>query len=239
MFDSPHPSDDTFDIPVCATCPWELHGPDYGRQTCRKCEACLFKWLVEVGELWAQLPSSAHKPVGEREPGRRMSVYPGIPGNAAVINLTAGGDKTPLGRLRPVEDDWRKSRGLPVQGWRGSVAQTMPLVLKFLRDHLPWACGAHPNPRLVDGGPLLPDVQILHDELPQIIGELKQAVNAERRPLTILSRCLAPYVHGFDCEGQVRTGVSLEPVYCPVCGTLWDRETYLRYAQEQQFGAAA
>lgn len=236
MFDTADPDD----IPRCTVCPRELHGTDYGRQTCAWCEDRMYHRLNEVGQLWCQLPNSALRPVGDREPGRSMSVHPGMPGNAQVITLTAGGDDTPLGRLRAVEDDWRRARGFTVQVWRGSSAQTMPLVLRFLRDHLPWACGAHKNPRLRDGEPLLPDVQLLDEALRRIVGELGQAVTGEPRPRTIPVMCFAEWPDGSTCGAEIRVGARTTHTVCPGCGAEWSREIFLRLAIEaNQMGAAA
>lgn len=237
MFDT---ADEPTDIPTCTCCRYELHGADYGRLACWKCEGRMYERLNEVSALWAQLPDSAHRPVGERSVGRGMSVHPGLPGNATVINLTAAGDDTPLGRLRAVEDDWRRARGLTVQSWRGSSAQTMPLVLRFLREHLGWACGAHKNPRRIDGEPLLPDVQLLNEALRRTVSELAQAATGEPRPRTIPVACFAEWDDGSMCGAEIRVGAQTLRTTCPGCGAEWSRETFLRLAIEaNQMGAAA
>ncbi|MCX4751752.1 hypothetical protein OG455_41685 [Kitasatospora sp. NBC_01287] len=238
MFDT---ADDPLPIPQCCCCGYELHGADYGRLACWRCEERLYDRLNEVGELWAKLPGSAHRPVGKRSPGRSMSVHPGMPGNATVINLTAGGDDTPLGRLLAVEEDWRRARGFTVQVWRGSVEQTMPLVLRFLRDNLPWACGAHKNPGLLpDGSELLPDVQLLDEALRRTVGELAQTVTGERRPRTIPVMCGAEWDDGATCSAEIRVGAQTLRTVCPGCGAEWTREIFLRLAAEaNQMGAAA
>jgi hypothetical protein len=237
--DTPH------DIPCCAVCGYELHGPDHGsyahfsRLACLKCESRMQARLVEVDQLWRRLPDSALRPVGERAPGRAMSVHAGIPGNAQVINLTGPGDGTPLGKLIAVEDDWRRAAGLRLVENYGRPAMAMPRVIAFLRNHLPWACGTHASPRYADGEPLLPDVAALDSELGPIVGALKGAVNAEPPARLIASRCLAPYVAGFECPGLVSVGTSLEPRKCPLCRTPWDRETFIKAGQAGRFGAAA
>lgn len=237
MFDA---DDEPIDIPRCAICPYELHGADYGRLVCWRCESRMYDRLNEVGSLWARLPDSAHRPVGERSVGRSMSVHPGLPGNAQVICLTGPGDDTPLGRLRAVEDDWRRARGFTVQSWRGSSEQTMPLVLRFLREHLPWACGAHKNPRLRDGEPLLPDVQLLDEALRRTVGELAQATTGEPRPRTIPVMCGAEWDDGSTCTAEIRVGAQTLRTTCPGCGAEWTRETFIRLAIEaNQIGAAA
>lgn len=231
---------DPLPIPLCACCSRELCGADYNRLACVYCEDRMYHQLNEVGQLWAQLPDSTHRPVGDRSPGRSMSVHPGLPGNGNVINLTGPGDETPLGRLRAVEDDWRKARGFTVQTWRGSPAQTMPLVLRFLRDHLPWACGAHKSPRLLDGEPVLPDVQLLNEALRRITGELGQAVTGEPRQRAVPVACLAEYSDGSVCTAEIRVGARTLRTVCPGCGAEWTREIFLRMAAEaNQMGAAA
>jgi predicted RNA-binding Zn-ribbon protein involved in translation (DUF1610 family) len=240
MFDPHNPSNSPTDIPRCSCCPYALHGADYGRLACWRCEQRMYDRLNEVETLWNRLPDSAHRPTGVREPGRSMSVYPGLPGNGNVINLTGPGDSTPLGRLRAVEDDWRRAAGLPVQAFRGSAGQTMPLVLGFLRGRLPWACGAHKNPLLLDGEQLLPDVQALNEALGRIVGDLGQAVTGEPRARTIPVACLAEYDDGVVCGAELRVGANTIRTICPGCGAEWSRETFLRLAAEaNQFGAAA
>lgn len=234
------PSPDDVQIPVCSCCPRELHDADYGRLACWRCEDRMYAQLNQVGTLWAQLPSSAYRPVAARENGRSMSVHPGMPGNANVINLTGPGDETPLGRLRTVEDDWRRARGFTVQAWRGNVEQTLPQVLKFLRVQLPWACAAHKNPRRLDGEPLLPDVQLLNEALGRIVGDLTAAVTGEPRARTIPVRCFAEWPDGSQCGAEIRVGANTIRQTCPGCGAVWTRESFLRLAAEaNQFGAAA
>jgi hypothetical protein len=197
----------------------------------------MYDRLNEVESLWNRLPDSAHRPTGVREPGRSMSVYPGLPGNGNVINLTAAGAETPLGRLRAVEDDWRRAAGLPVQAFRGSAGQTMPLVLGFLRGRLPWACAAHKNPRLLDGEPLLPDVQALHEALGRIVGDLGQAVTGEPRARTIPVVCGAQYADGSVCDGVIRVGAHTLRTMCADCGAEWTRDHLV--AMAAGLGAAA
>ncbi|WP_327066800.1 hypothetical protein [Kitasatospora sp. NBC_01302] len=237
MFDAD--DDLPIDIPRCSCCPRELHGADYGRLACAICERRIFEHLNVVGQLWVKLPDSAHRPVGDRAIGRSTSVHAGIPGNAQVITLTGPGDDTPLGKLIEVEDDWRRAAGYRLIKNYGRPVVAMPRVLKFLRDHLWWACAAHKNPRYLDGEPLLPDVARLNEDLGPMVSALKRAVNADPPPRLIASRCVAPYVAGFDCPGLVRVGVDLEPRRCPLCGTLWEREAFIRAGQADQIGAAA
>lgn len=235
MFDT----DDPLPIPQCSCCPRELHGTDYGRLACWKCEDRLYAQLNQVATLWAQLPDATHRPVVEREPGRSMAVHPGMPGNATVINLTGPGDETPLGRLRCVEDDWRRARGFTVQTWRPAT-EVMGSVLRFLRVQLPWACAAHKNPRLLGGEPLLPDVQLLSEALGRIVGDLTAAVTGEPRARTIPVRCLAEYSDGSQCGVEIRVGANTLRTICPGCSAEWTREAFIRMAQTaNQFGAAA
>lgn len=236
MFDTADPTDD---IPRCTVCPRELHGPDYGRLACLRCEDRMYGQLNTVASLWSQLPDATYRPVVEREPGRSMSIYPGMPGNATIINLTAGGDDTPLGRLRAVEDDWRRARGFTVQTWR-PAPDVMESVLRFLRVQLPWACAQHKNPRSVDGEPLLPDVLLLSEALHRTVSDLQAAVTGEPRARTIPVRCLAEWDDGVQCGAEMRVGANTLRMICPGCSAVWTRDAFIRLAESaNQFGAAA
>jgi len=237
MFDTADPIDD---IPRCSCCPRELHGPDYGRLTCWRCEDRLYAQLNQVATLWDQLPDATYRPVIEREPGRSMAVHPGMPGNATIINLTAGGDDTPVGRLRTVEDDWRRARGFTVQTWR-PASEVMAAVLRFLRVQLPWACAQHKNPVLLaDGSELLPDVLLLAEGVRRTVADLTAAVTGEPRARTFPVSCAAEYPDGSTCPAEIRVGANTLRTVCPGCGAVWSREIFLRLAAEaNQFGAAA
>lgn len=231
---------DEIQIPVCGCCPRELHDADYGRLACWKCESRMYDQLNAVAKLWSQLPDSAHRLVAARENGRSMSVHPGMPGNANVINLTGPGSDTPFGWLLAVEDDWRRVRGLPMREHYGRPVEALPLLLRFLQRHLQWACAAHKNPRIQSGEPLLPDVQALNEALGRIVGDLTSVVTGEPRARTIPVRCFAEYQDGSECGAEIRVGANTLRTVCPGCGAEWLRETFLRIAQQaNQFGAAA
>jgi predicted RNA-binding Zn-ribbon protein involved in translation (DUF1610 family) len=233
MYDPP----EDLDIPQCPLCGWELHGTDYSRLTCRKCEDRLYDQLNSVLDLWLQLPSTAYRRTGAPSPGRSMAVHASIPGNGVVLSLTAGGDDTPAGRLVAVEDDWRRARGLAPREQIGRPEAALRESVKFLRAHLPWACGPHLNPPMLDdGSPLLPDVELLAVHLRKSTAELQgaiaQASSSEPRPRTIPVTCGAVFPDGSSCTATVRVGVRPVQYTCPECGAAWQREHFLQRADE-------
>jgi hypothetical protein len=221
----------------CAVCSFELYGADYSRLACRRCEDRMYRQLNEVLDLWLRLPSATYRRIGERAVGRAVAVHAGIPGNGTVIALTGPGDDTPAGRLLAVEDDWRRARLLPAREVTGRPEATLRTAVRFLRGHLPWACGAHLNPPMLDDGtPLLPDVAGLATALDRTVRELEgaigQASSGEPRPRTILVTCLAEYDDGTPCGEPLRVGATDLCRTCPSCKAKWTREAYMQIAKE-------
>jgi hypothetical protein len=242
MFDPPY--DDQIAAPSCACCPYELYGADYSRLACRRCEDRMYGQLNLVLDLWLQLPSATYRRVGERAVGHAVAVHAGIPGNGTVVSLTGPGDDTPAGRMLAVEDDWRRARGLRARVVTGRPDATLRTAVRFLREHLGWACGAHLNPPLLDGTPLLPDVALLTTVLDRTVRELQGVVahasSGEPRPRTVLVVCGAEFEDGSRCEAQIRVGASDTRRVCASCKATWSRENYLRMADSiGYFGVAA
>jgi hypothetical protein len=197
----------------------------------------MYRQLNEVLDLWLQLPSATYRRIGERAVGHAAAVHAGIPGNATVITLTGPGDDTPAGRLLAVEDDWRRARLLQARGVTGRPEATLRTAVRFLREHLGWACGAHLNPPcLGDGSPLLPDVAGLSVALDRTVSELEGAIDhassGEPRPRTILVTCLAEYPDGTACGERLRVGATDLCRTCPSCKAKWTREAYMQIAKE-------
>jgi hypothetical protein len=233
MYDPP----DDVPIPECVLCAWQLHGADYSRLTCIKCEDRLYAQLNSVLDLWVQLPSSAYRRIGAPSPGHAAAVHSGMPGNAVVLSLTAGGDDTPAGRLLAVEDDWRRSRGLAPRERVGRPEAALRTAVTFLRSHLGWACGPHLNPRrLEDGSPLLPDVELLAAHLgkthAELQGAIAQASSSEPRPRMLAVTCGAEFDDGSTCPETIRVGARDLRTKCPACQAEWTREVYFRMANE-------
>lgn len=231
MFDPPGES-----FNHCAICDWELHGADYSRLACRRCEDRMYRQLNEVLDLWLQLPSATYRRIGERAVGRAVAVHAGIPGNGNVIALTGPGDDTPAGRLLAAEDDWRRARRLRAREVTGRPDATLRTALRFLRDHLSWACGAHLNPPTFDDGtPLLPDVAGLAIALDRTVRELQGAIahasSGEPRPRTVLVTCMATYEDGTACGAPLRVGATDLRRTCPACKAPWTREAYMQIAE--------
>jgi hypothetical protein len=223
MYDPP---DDVLDIPQCVCCSTELHGADYGRQACGRCQDRMTDRLNQIEHDYLELPRHLQRGAtvnsGTRSGG---SVVAALPVRLDVLNLLGpGGIVT---ELCAVEDDWRKARGFTVQAFRGSAEQTMPKVCKFLRGSLGWACASYE------------DVADLDQLLARIAGQLRAVVTGEYRRTFAVS-CMAEYDDGTVCGAPIRVGVDILRQVCTGCGAEWTRETFFRLAAEaNQFGAAA
>ena len=238
MFDT---ADDPLPIPQCCCCPRALQGANYSRLACTHCEERMYDQLNTVASLWGRLPDATHRPVGNREPGRSMSVHPGMPGNGNIINLTGPGDDTPAGRLLAVEDDWRSARAEVPREATGRPDATLRSAVKYLRDRLGWACGPHLNPPLLsDGSPLLPDVQKLSEALNKTVTQLSAAASGEFQPRSMTVRCFARWEDGTECGAELRLPAPYLRAVCPGCGAVWTRGAFVDVAERaNQFGAAA
>jgi hypothetical protein len=210
MFDPHDPSPTPFEIPVCVCCRRELHGDDFGRRACQRCQDRMTDRLNQVEHDYLELPQ--HLQRGSRIPdsgGRCGASVAALPLRLDVLALVGPGGI--VAELQAVEDDWRRARRLTVQTWRGSAEQTLPKVCRFLRGHLPWACGAYE------------DVAELDTLLARIVGQLAAVVSGERRR-TIPVVCGAVYGDGALCDGVIRVGAHTLRTVCADCGAEWTRD---------------
>lgn len=124
--------------------------------------------------------------------------------------------------------------GWTVAPWRGSPAQAVPGLAKFLADNLLWACSSYE-----EVGQDIDDLRRLH-------GECTALVNDERRPGRVQIGNCPTVVDGAVCWQPLTARADSHRVRCSTCNSAWEtlgewRE--LRAAQEQalaeQAGVAA
>lgn len=220
MFDT---ADDPLPIPRCVCCGHELHGADWERAACPRCQNRMHDRLNAVEHLWLQLPD--HLQRGSRSSdssGRTTSVAPALPLRLDVLALVGPGGI--VAELCAVEDDWRRQRGLTVQGFRGSTDQTLPKVCRFLRNHLPWACQSYC------------DVDELDLTLARIHGQCTAITTGERRR-TIPVTCGAVFDDSSTCPAEIRVGAHTLRTICPGCSAEWTRDHLVAMAAGLQAAA--
>lgn len=223
---------DEYSWPVCVTpnCKRQLWVAEAGRWACRPCEDRTSTRLAELPGLFRQLDTTAAlmKGVSRTSSGGSGTRTAPIPPRIDVLALVGPGGVA--ARLSAIEDSWRKVLGWTVAPWRGSPAQAVPQLAKFLADNLLWACGGYE-----EVGQDVDTIRKLH-------GECVSLVNDERRPGRVPTS---------NCPTRIGDGVCWEPltarvdshrIRCSKCGAAWEtigewRE--LRAAQEQVLAEAA
>jgi predicted RNA-binding Zn-ribbon protein involved in translation (DUF1610 family) len=218
MFDTA----DDLPIPRCVCCGHELHGNDYERAACVRCQDRMHDRLNTVEHLWLQLPAYLQRGSAPDNGGRSATSTPALPLRLDVLNLTGPGGI--VAELCAIEDDWRKVRGFTVQGFRGNADQTLPKVLRFLRNHLPWACAEYC------------DVDELDLVLARIVGQCTAVTTGERRR-TIPVNCRAIYDDGSECGTEIRVGAHTLRTTCPGCAAVWTRDHLAAMAAGLQVAA--
>lgn len=227
-----HPTLDDYSWPTCTApgCGRQLWVSETGRWACRPCEDKTAARIAELPALFRQLDTTASLMRGARRigGGSSGSKTPPIPPRLEVLSLVGPGGVA--ARLSAIEDSWRAVLGWAVAPWRGSPAQAVPDLAKFLGDNLLWACGSYESV-----GQDIDELRCLH-------GECVAIVNDERKPGRVQIGA---------CPGQLEAGLCGQPltasaashrVRCGNCGSRWEtlgewRE--LRSAQEQVLAEAA
>lgn len=200
----------------CAVC-----GNDYyaDRTTCETCEDRLRDGLNEIEHLWLELPKHLQRGAskGDTIAGTRA---PGMPPAEEVLDLISkGGIVT---QLQVHEDDWRRARGFTATPWRGSLDQTLPGVVRFLRTNLSWACQHYA------------DLDDLHKDLGRLLGRCRAITDGEKR-----ERSWAAYCATENCGGTMRISISTPRSECPKCETEYQHEQLMQLQPDFLNRAAA
>ena len=228
-----HPTDlEGYDWPTCVTprCGRQLWVSEAGRYACRPCEETTAQRIRELPALFRQLDTTAALMRGSRRPGGSTSgsKTPPIPPRLEVLALVGPGGAA--ARLSAIEDAWRQALGWTIAPWRGSPAQSVPLLAEFLANNLLWACSSYE-----EVGQDIEDLRRLHSECTAI-------VNDERRPGRVqIGNCPA-VVEDRICWQPLTASAGSHRIHCGSCGGRWEtlgewRE--LRAAQERVLAEAA
>jgi hypothetical protein len=226
------PADETYEWPTCVTprCGRQLWADELDRWACRPCGDATLARIVELPALFRELNTTATLMRGARRPGGggSGSKTPPIPPRLEVLSLVGPGGVA--ARLSAIEDAWRKVLGWTVAPWRGSPAQAVPQLVKFVGDNLLWACGSYE-----EVGQDIDDLRRLH-------GEMKAIVDDERRPGRVqIGNCPVRLGDG-PCWTPLTASAASHRVRCGGCNAKWEtigewRE--LRAAQEAVLAEAA
>lgn len=224
--------EDGYEWPTCVTprCNRQLWVAEVGRWACRPCEESTTTRLAELPSLFVRLDSTAALMKGPSRPGAGGSgtrTAP-IPPRLDVLNVVGPGGVA--ARLSAIEDAWRSVLGWTVAPWRGSPAQAVPELAKFLTDNLLWACSSYE-----EVGADIDDLRRLH-------GEMTALVNDERRPGRVQIGNCPVRVGDEVCWTPLTARADSHRVRCDGCGNRWEtlgewRE--LRAAQEAVLADAA
>ena len=230
MYDHSTPLDQ-HSWPNCAACGRELWTAEAGRIACRPCEDKTANRIAELPALFRQLDTTASLMRGARRPGAGGggSKTPPIPPRLEVLALVGPGGVA--ARLSAIEDAWRAVLGWTVAPWRGSPAQSVPLLAGFLANNLLWACSSYE-----EVGQDIDDLRRLHAECAAI-------VNDERRPGRVqIGNCPVPRADNRICWQPLTATAASHRIHCTACDSRWEtlgewRE--LRAAQEAVLAEAA
>lgn len=232
------PTLEGYEWPVCTApgCGRELWTAEVGRWVCRPDEDKTLARIAELPALFRQLDTTAALMRGARRIGGGGSgtKSPPIPPRLEVLALVGPGGIA--ARLSAVEDSWRQALGWTIAPWRGSPAQAVPHLVRFLADNLLWACGGYESV-----GDDIDELRKLHSECTAIVNDKPRYGNVKIGlcPVVIEDRY---------CAEQLHASARSFKTACPTCRSRWEGEEewrQLRAAQEavteeqRQVGAAA
>ncbi|RPE27229.1 hypothetical protein [Kitasatospora cineracea] len=199
------------DIPRCAACqapflPAELHDR---RQVCTRCEHQVLTLLDAVSDLWSQLPEHLLKPAANTGGGGGGGGHlegSAAPGNLTVLSLLAG---EAAARLATWDTHWRERLGWTDTPLRGRPDHALRQILRFLRDHLPWA--------VRNAGDL---VAGLRDDARRLVGYMRTATADARSLVPLPQPCPYRTPHGPDdqpCGGRLLMDRERREIRCVHC----------------------
>lgn len=231
MHDNPTGPDD-YSWPTCVTprCKRRLWVAEAGRWACRPCEDTTSQRIAELPGLFRQLDTTAALMRGARRPGvgGGGSKTPPIPPRLEVLALVGPGGVA--ARLSAIEDSWRAALGWTVAPWRGSPAQSVPLLAGFLASNLLWACSSYE-----EVGQDIDDLRRLHAECTAL-------VNDERRPGRVQIGNCPTAVDDRVCWTPLTARADSHRIHCGACDSRWETLAewrQLRVAQEAVLAEAA
>lgn len=223
---------DEYSWPVCVTpnCKRQLWVAEAGRWACRPCEDRTSARLAELPGLFRQLDSTAAlmKGASRTSSGGSGTRTAPIPPRLDVLALVGPGGVA--ARLSAIEDSWRKVLGWTVAPWRGSPAQAVPQLVKFLADNLLWAASSYEE--------VGQDV----DELRRLHGQCKAAIENKQTHGDVKIGLCPELVEDARCFEQLYASARSFKTACARCGTSWQGEDEwraLRAAQERALAEAA
>lgn len=224
------PADAEYFWPTCVACGRDLWTAELDRLACRPCGERTAARIVELPALFRQLDTTAALMRGARRPGAGGggSKTPPIPPRLEVLALVGPGGVA--ARLSAIEDAWRSALGWTVAPWRGSPAQAVPLLVKFLTDNLLWACSSYE-----EVGQDIDDLRRLHSECTAL-------VNDERRPGKVQIGNCPTAVGDRICWQPLTASAGSHRIHCGNCGGRWEtlgEWRDLRAAQERVLADAA
>ncbi|MGW4223006.1 hypothetical protein ACWEG1_06065 [Streptomyces bauhiniae] len=214
------PDADGYEWPNCVACHRPLWADETNRLACRPCQDKTGQRIAALPGLFQQLDTTAMLMRGARRPGGGASgsKTPPIPPRLEVLALLGPGGVA--ARLRAIEDSWRQALGWGVEtrtgggrvfgSWRGSPAQDVPALARFLGNNLLWACSSYESV-----GQDVEEIRRLH-------AECLALVQGERRPGRVpIGGCPALLKDG-RCGTPLTASAASHRVHCGGCGSRWE-----------------
>jgi phytoene dehydrogenase-like protein len=218
---SPH-ADDQEPEYRCAHCARLLYNDELARQVCRVCEDRAGEQLKALGTLYGQLASVLAP--GAAPSGGRITSSKTAPLPVALQPLSLRGPGGIVGELQVIEDAWRTALGWTIAPWRGSIAETLPHVIKFLTNNVGWACDSYEE--------VSDDLRVIS----RLHGQATTAITGERDVRVPLGVCpiVVDDTSGELCGAKIRMSPWAPIIRCGTCGTTWGKEDWLRLAAVMQ-----